>query len=125
MTEIKTVDELKAAYPDLTKKIADDATTAAEARERKRIQDIEGVTIAGYEDIVKAAKFDKPAAAADVALAIINRQKEQGKNYLNNRAADVTGSGVNNVGAENQEGAASNGVNPFDAAIDRLYPPTK
>lgn len=125
MQEIKTVDDLKTAYPDLAKKIADDAAAAAQDAERKRIQDIEGVAIAGYEDIVKAAKFEKPVAAADVALAIINRQKEQGKNYLNSRAADVTDSGVNEVGADNQEGAAGDGPDPFSAAIDHLFPQTK
>ena len=64
MPEIKTVDELKAAYPDFTKAIADVAAAAAQDAERKRIQDIEGVAIAGYEDIIKAAKFDKPTSTA-------------------------------------------------------------
>ena len=125
MPEIKTVDELKAAYPTLTQTIADAAAAAAQDAERKRIQDIEGVAIAGYEDIIKAAKFDKPASAADVAIAIVNRQKEQGGKYLHDRAADVTDSGVNDVGAEGQEGAAGNGPDPFAEAIDRLFPKTK
>lgn len=125
MPEIKTVDELKAAYPALTQAIADAAAAAAQDAERKRIQDIEGVAIAGYEDIIKAAKFEKPASAADVALAIVNRQKEQGGKYLNDRAADVSGSGVNDVGAEGQEGAAGDGPDMFEEAIDRLFPKTK
>ena len=125
MPEIKTVDELKAAYPDFTKAIEDAAAAAAQDAERKRIRDIEGVAIAGYEDIIRAAKFEKPTSAADVALAIVNRQKEQGGKYLNNRAADVTGSRVNDVGTEGQEGAAGSGPDPFTEAIDRLFPKTK
>ena len=119
--DIKTVDDLKTAFPDLTKQIEDAATAA----ERKRIQDIEGVAIAGYEDIIRAAKFDKPTSAADVALAIVNRQKEQGGKYLHDRAADVQDSGVNDVGAEGQEGAAGGGPDPFAEAIDRLFPKTR
>ena len=125
MPEIKTVDELKAAYPDFTKAIEDAAAAAAQDAERKRIQDIEGVAIAGYEDIIRAAKFDKPTSAADVALAIVNRQKEQGGKYLQDRAADVQDSGVNDVGAEGQEGAAGGGPDPFGEAIDRLFPQTR
>ena len=125
MPEIKTVDELKAAYPDFTKAIEDAAAAAAQDAERKRIRDIEGVAIAGYEDIIRAAEFDKPASAADVALAIVNRQKEQGGKYLHDRAADVTNSGVNDVGAEGQEGATGSGPDPFAEAIDRLFPKTK
>lgn len=125
MPEIKTVDELKAAYPTLTQTIADAAAAAAQDAERKRIQDIEGVAIAGYEDIIKAAKFDKPVSAADIALAIVNRQKEQGGKHLKDRAADVTDSGVNDVGAEGQEGAAGSGPDPFAEAIDRLFPQTR
>ena len=123
--DIKTPEGLRAAFPDLVKQIEDAATAAATAAERKRIQDIEGVAIAGYEDIIRAAKFDKPTSAADVALAIVNRQKEQGGKYLQDRAADVQDSGVNDVGAEGQEGAAGGGPDPFGEAIDRLFPKTR
>ena len=57
--DIKTVADLKAAFPDLTKQIEEAATDA----ERKRIQDIEDVAIAGYETIVADAKFKTPIAS--------------------------------------------------------------
>ena len=119
--EIKTVDELKAAFPDLVKQIED---SAAEG-ERKRIQDIESVAMDGFDDLVRAAKFEKPLAAADVAMQIVAKQKEQGKNFLASCEADVTASGMNGVGSENTEGAGDGKENPYDAAIDRLYPATK
>ncbi len=74
--KITTVDGLKAAFPDLTRQIEDAATTA----ERKRIQDIEDVALAGYESIVNDAKFNNPIAAGDVAKAIVAAQKKQGRN---------------------------------------------
>ena len=76
--KITTVDGLKAAFPDLTRQIEDAATTA----ERKRIQDIEDVALAGYESIVNDAKFNNPIAAGDVAKAIVAAQKKQGGTYI-------------------------------------------
>lgn len=120
--EIKTVDELKAAYPAFAKQIADDATAA----ERKRIQDIEGVAMNGFEEIVQDAKFKTPVAAADVTMQIVAKMKAQGTQYLNARATDVTDSGVTDVG--NESGGAAGGgeqVNPYDAAIDKVLPKKK
>lgn len=125
MPDIKNLDELKAAYPDLVNQLAQQAEAAALDAERQRIKDIDGVAIKGYEDIVEAAKYEKPMTAAEVAIAIINRQKEQGADYLKGRAKDVDDSKVNDVGADHQEGAKDNAKNPFDDAIDKLYPPTK
>lgn len=122
MQEIKTVDEMKAAYPDLVKQITDDAAKA----ERNRIKDIEEMALDGFEEVVKNAKFEKPVAAAEVAMQIVAEQKKQGTNYIANRNADVNNSNANNVGNSNQEGAnGKNGENPYDAAIDKLYPEKK
>lgn len=121
--EIKTVADLKAAFPDLVKQIEDDATNA----ERTRIQDIEGVALAGFENIVNEAKFTKPVAAGDVAKAIVAEQKKQGATYIANRDDDAQNSGAGDVGAGAQiEGAAGKGgANEVDAAIDKLFPGTK
>ncbi|MBU5438298.1 Clp protease ClpP [Tissierella sp. MSJ-40] len=120
--EIKTVDELKAAYPDLTKQIANNAAV----EERNRIKDIEELSLDGFEEIVKNAKFEKPINAAEVAIRIIAEQKKQGTNYLVNRATDVNDSNVNNVGNSNQEDiSGKSGENPYDAAIDKLFPEKK
>lgn len=121
--EIKTVDELKAAYPDLTKQIEDAATTA----ERKRIQDIEEVALPGFDNIVSEAKFGKPIAAGDVAKAIVAEQKKQGGKYIQDRDNDAENSGAGAVGSGSIEGAAGKGggVNEVDAAIDKLFPATK
>lgn len=121
--EIKTVADLKAAFPDLVKQIEDSATNA----ERARIQDIEGVALAGFENIVNEAKFTKPVAAGDVAKAIVAEQKKQGATYITNRDDDAQKSGAGDVGAGAQiEGAAGkSGANEVDAAIDKLFPGTK
>lgn len=121
--EIKTPADLKAAYPDLVKQIEDAATTA----ERKRIQDIEGVALAGFEQIVNAAKFDNPVSAGDVATQIVAAQKKQAAGYIADRNDDAKNSGAGDVGTGGKiEGAAGGGgTSEIDAAIDRLFPETK
>ncbi len=117
MDEIKTVDELKAAYPELTAQIE----ASAIAAERKRIQDIENIALPGYEAIVNEAKFKAPVDSGAVAMQIIAKQREQGKNYLNNVSKDINDSGMNEVQTSVSETGADE-TNPFDAAIDKLYP---
>lgn len=121
--DIKTVDGLKAAFPDLTKQIEDAAVDA----ERKRIQDIEDVALAGFETIVNDAKFKNPISAGDVAKAIVAEQKKQGGKYIQDRDDDAVKSGTGKVGAGGQrEGmGGDDGADDVDAAIDKLFPETK
>lgn len=121
--DIKTVDSLKAAFPDLTKQIAD----AAAAAERQRIQDIEEVALPGFEAIVAEAKFTKPVAAGDVAKAIIVEQRKQGKEYIQNRDADAKNSGAGSVavGAGIEGIGNQGGVDEIDAVLDKLFPAKK
>lgn len=121
--DIKTVDGLKAEFPDLTKQIEDAAVDA----ERKRIQDIEDVALAGFETIVNDAKFKNPISAGDVAKAIVAEQKKQGGKYIQDRDDDAVKSGAGKVGAGGQrEGmGGDDGADDVDAAIDKLFPETK
>ncbi|WP_298029324.1 head maturation protease, ClpP-related [uncultured Dysosmobacter sp.] len=121
--EIKTVADLKAAFPDLTAQIEREATAA----ERKRIQDIEDVALAGFENIVNDAKFANPIAAGDVAKAIVAEQKKQGGKYVADRDADAKESNAGNVGTGGgREGTGGDSAQAeIDAAIDALFPETK
>ena len=121
--EIKTVDDLKATFPDLTKQIEETAT----ATERKRIQDIEDVALAGFENIVADAKFKNPIAAGDVAKAIVAEQKKQGGKYIQDRDDDAEKSGAGAAGGgQGREGAGGdNGGDDVDAILNKLYPETK
>lgn len=118
--EIKTVDELRAAYPELAAQIANTATAA----ERKRIQDIEGIALQGFEGVISKAKFEAPATAAEVAISIIAEQKKQGAAYLASAAEDANESGADNVTASGHE-SANDEENPFAAAINRVLPENK
>ena len=118
--EITTVEALKAAYPDLTEAIEDNARK----EERKRIKELEDAAVGGFENIVQDAKFEHPISAGEMALKIVMEQKKQGGTYLQNRETDVNDSHVCDVGA----GASEKGnetTDPYNEAIDRLFPDVK
>jgi len=117
--EIKNVEELRAAHPELAAQIADTAAAA----ERKRIQDIENIALPGFEGIVNKAKFETPTAAAEVAMNIIAEQKKQGAAHLGNVNEDVNNSGVGEVTAQGHEGGHE-GKDPYLAAVDSEMPKT-
>ena len=117
--EINTVDELRAAYPELTAQIADEATAA----ERERIRDIEGVALPGFEGIISRAKFEATATAAEVATLIVAKVKEQGAAYLASVSEDEKKSGIKDVTAGGHEGGAD-GEDPYLAAVDAVMPKT-
>ena len=121
--DIKTVADLKAAFPDLTKQIEEAATAA----ERTRIQDIEEVALPGFDAIVNEAKFTKPTAAGDVAKAIIAEQRKQGGKYIQDRDDDAKNSKAGDVGAgAGIEGAADKDDDKeVDAVLDKLFPAAK
>lgn len=114
---ITTVEALKAAYPDLTAAIEDNAR----AEERNRIKAIKDAAVDGFESIVEDAMFKNPISAESMALKILNKQKEQGGVYMTNREKDVADSGVNGVGAAAGVTGAED-KDPFNAAIDKLFP---
>ncbi len=91
--EPKTVDELRAAFPDLVNQIEQDATNA----ERQRIRDIEEMALTGSEDFANEAKFTKPMSASDYAVAVVKNAKSKGASYLEGVKDDVGNSGMDGV----------------------------
>lgn len=114
---ITTVDALKAAYPGLVA----DIENAAKKEERERIKGIMDMVPDGYESIAEDAMFQNPITAEAVAVKIIAEQKKQGGKYLEDRKKDAENSGANGVGTAAQADGRE-GEDPFNAAIDRLFP---
>lgn len=114
--EIKTVDDLRGAYPALVNEIEEAAAQNARNEERQRIQDIEDMSLPGSEDMTNEAKFTKPISAADFAKAVVKNAKQRGEKFLAGAKNDADNSGMN--GVETATGAF-NGVEPdeFMAAL--------
>ena len=97
--EIKTVDDLRGAYPKLVGEIEEAAAREARDAERQRIQDIEDMSLPGSEEMTAEAKFTKPMSAADYAKAVVKNAKKQGEKFLAGMAKDAEDGGVNGVEA--------------------------
>lgn len=105
-----TLNELKQQHPELYAQ----TTAAAKKEERERLKAIDGMSMAGYEDIVERAKDDPNATAETVAMQIIIEQKKQGKNWLQNRKEDVKDSGTAKVkGTAEEKGNPAEKLNAF------------
>ena len=114
--EIKTVDDLRGAYPALVNEIEEAAAQNARNEERQRIQDIEDMSLPGSEDMTNEAKFTKPISAADFAKAVVKNAKQRGEKFLTGAKNDADNSGMNGV----EPGAGTfNGAEPdeFMAAL--------
>ena len=97
--EIKTVDDLRGAYPKLVGEIEEAAAQEARDAERQRIQDIEDMSLPGSEEMTAEAKFTKPMSAEDYAKAVVKNAKKQGEKFLAGMAKDAEDGGVNGVEA--------------------------
>ena len=99
--EIKTVDDLRKAYPALVDQIEQAAEkAAAEAAtnaERKRFKDLEDMALIGSETLLAEAKYEKPMSAEDFAKALVKNAKTQGATYLAQVREGAENSGVNGI----------------------------
>ncbi|WP_432702465.1 head maturation protease, ClpP-related [Lysinibacillus sphaericus] len=82
--------ELQNKHPELVEEIRNNATTEAVTAERARIQAIEDIAQPGSEEIIKKAKFETGASAAETAMEILKAQKTQAVAQLNNIREDAS-----------------------------------
>lgn len=105
-----TLEELKERNHELYAQIS----AAAKKEERERLKAIDDMSMAGFEDIVNEAKGNPDDTAEAVAMRIIARQKQQGKNWLQNREEDVKDSGTAKVkGTAEEKGNPAEELNAF------------
>ena len=97
METIKTIDDLRKAYPELCNQLAEAAANEATAAERQRIKDIMETSVDGCEDIANDAMFANPVSADAFARAALKNMKAQGAAYLNGLQKDAKDGGVNDV----------------------------
>lgn len=117
--DIKTVDDLRKAYPALVDQIEQaarkEAAETATNAERERIKGIEDAALPGSEALAAEAKFTKPMSISDFAVAQVKNVKAQGATYLAQVKEDADKSGVNNV--TNTLPSGQSGGDEFLAAI--------
>ena len=118
--DIKTVDDLRKAYPALVDQIEQAVREAATNAERARIKDLEDMALTGSETLLAEAKYEKPMSAEDFAKAMVKNAKTQGASYLAQVQKDAESSGVN--GVTNTTPADKTDGDAFLAAIKGAAP---
>lgn len=79
-----TAQEIKNKYPDVFREIVD----TAKKDERERIKAIDDLG-PGFENLTNKAKYESCINAGECAVQVLNAQKNQGKDYLENRNQDI------------------------------------
>ena len=97
--EIKTVDDLRNAYPQLVEQVEAEAKNAGAQEERERIRAIEEIAKNIDPALVKKAKFEEPKDAKELAFEALKADQMKAQNYLQEVKDDSKNSGVDDVGA--------------------------
>lgn len=101
MAEIKNLEELRSAYPELLASAEAEANAKGCNAERERIRGIEAIEAAiGDKALVKSAKYgDAPMTAEQLAFEAMKAQASIGANMLTKMEADTKASGADDVDA--------------------------
>jgi ATP-dependent protease ClpP protease subunit len=96
--EIKTVEELRNAYPTLVNQVIESAKVESVKNERERIKAIDQISNTLDPQLVENAKYgENPMNAQDLAFQALLKDQKKGSEYLNSVQEDIKNSGVNKV----------------------------
>ncbi|WFR55365.1 Clp protease ClpP [Anaerocolumna sp. AGMB13025] len=98
--EIKSVDDLKQAYPDYVNLIITDAMSKAVTEERTRLQEIDKLSGGVSEDMLNKAKYTEPISSKDLAYQVMVANSSAGQQFFNGMKDDLNGSGTAAIGAD-------------------------
>ena len=116
--EIKNVEELRKAFPDLVTQIEAAAREAGQAEgvnaERARIQGIEAIeNVIADKAMIASAKYEQPLTAEQLAFKAMQAQASIGATMITRMEADAAESGAAQVAAMPNEGPEA-GDDPVD-----------
>ena len=110
-----TLEELKNKFPELYNQIFNEGKEAGITKERERIREIDNLDVSNYSELVENAKYNEPVEASVLAVNILNKQKEERtqklQNIKNDSQNNFTPPVPNNGTAENNEEKKFMGVN--------------
>lgn len=110
-----TLEELKNKFPELYNQIFNEGKEAGITKERERMREIDNLDVLNYSELVKNAKYNEPVEASVLAVNILNKQKEERiqklQNIKNDSQNNFTPPVPNNGTAENKEEKKFMGVN--------------
>lgn len=75
-------EEIKNNHPEIFEKIKNEGRVEGAQEENGRIKDIDNLSQLGMEELIHNAKYTEPMNAGELAIAILNKQKEVGKQHV-------------------------------------------
>lgn len=105
---IKTINDLRQAYPEFVTQIETEAANSGRKEERQRIQDIERISNTIAPELVNKAKFEQPMDAKELAFQALQNDGRKGQDYLKNLGMDAENSNSDKVTSTNSEEALDN-----------------
>lgn len=127
-----TLDEFEKEHPDVANAYRNEilagagtdtaGSKAAVDAERARIKAIDDITLPGFEDLARKAKYEEPVSAEAFAMQIVAEQKKTGQAFLSDREEDIDDSGVKDVNPVSNKGGTGKSEDPFGDIIDQMYP---
>lgn len=110
-----TLEELKNKFPELYNQIFNEGKEAGITKERERMREIDNLDVSNYSELIENAKYNEPVEASVLAVNILNKQKEERtqklQNIKNESQNNFTPPAPNNGTAENNEEKKFMGVN--------------
>ena len=110
-----TLEELKNKFPELYNQVFNEGKEAGITKERERMRGIDNLDVSNYSELVENAKYNEPVEASVLAVNILNKQKEERiqklQNIKNDSQNNFTPPVPNNGTAENNEEKKFMGVN--------------
>ena len=79
-----TLEELKNKFPELYNQIFNEGKEAGITKERERMREIDNLDVSNYSELVENAKYNEPVEASVLAVNILNKQKEERIQKLQN-----------------------------------------
>lgn len=79
-----TLEELKNKFPELYNQIFNEGKEVGITKERERMREIDNLDISNYSELVENAKYNEPVEASVLAVNILNKQKEERIQKLQN-----------------------------------------
>jgi ATP-dependent protease ClpP protease subunit len=87
--EIKNVEDLKKAYPELVQQVENTAAENARTDERDRLKAIDEISNNLNPELVNKAKYIEPMNAEKLAFEAIKADAANGQNFLNTRKKEI------------------------------------
>lgn len=87
--ESVTYEEIKNQHPEIFEKIKNEGHAEGVKEENERIKNIDALSQVGMESLINNAKYEDPINSGQLAIKILNKQKEIGQQHIKNVEDDA------------------------------------